>query len=376
MLTVQLDAQGRLVNGKTFEGFCDATPEETPLAVAATPASPTGGWLEVINEEAPMSFLTPSTLRLQRTASCGCCTSRAGFRLLAWQDSCGGAQAWHLVTSTFCVASVALGDIHFVLRRRRGTYGTGLGLVTRLVAFGAAAFCVAGVALGDIHLRCLWQAWRLVTFIFVWRGTYGTGLGLVTRLVAFGAAAVLRGRRGTWRGTYGTGLGLVTRLVAFGAAARLRGRRGTYGTELGLVMRLVAFGAPAVLRGRRVRSAQRGGDEAQQDLCTLLDRLVSTVCFMSAGSGEKNNRGYAWKHDGGGTAIHLGCFELVSAETYLEQDIPLHIRGFHEQAVRKWQMVSQFWEDLCHAAEWVFKSFAVSRMFLVIEVVRLVARHG
>eukprot|EP00435_Cladocopium_sp_Y103_P055055 s1802_g18.t1 len=168
-------------------------------------------------------------------------------------------QAWHLVTSTFvlcdkrgiygtglglvtrlvalgaaafCVAGVALGvalgdmDLRFV----RGTYGTGLGLVTRLVALGAAAFCVAGVALGDMDirvalgdmdLRFVWQAWHLVTWTFVLcdrRGTYGTGLGLVTRLVALGRG-VLRGRRGTWRGTYGTGLGLVTRLVALGAAA-------------------------------------------------------------------------------------------------------------------------------------------------------------
>ena len=53
-------------------------------------------------------------------------------------------QAWHLATSTF------------VLRGRRGTYGTGLALVARLgglvAARDAAALCVAGVALGDIHL--------------------------------------------------------------------------------------------------------------------------------------------------------------------------------------------------------------------------------
>eukprot|EP00435_Cladocopium_sp_Y103_P030788 s1609_g7.t1 len=30
--------------------------------------------------------------------------------------------------------------------------------------------------------------------------------------------------------------------------------------------------------------------EAQQDLCTLLDRLISTISLMSAGSGEKNNK--------------------------------------------------------------------------------------
>jgi len=51
-----------------------------------------------------------------------------------------------------------------------------------LVAGDAAALCVAGVALGDIHLRFTWQAWHLETSTFVLRGrrgTYGTGLALV-----------------------------------------------------------------------------------------------------------------------------------------------------------------------------------------------------
>ena len=42
------------------------------------------------------------------------------------------------------------------LRGRRGTYGTGLAPVTRLVPrprWDAAAFCVAGVTLCDIHLH-------------------------------------------------------------------------------------------------------------------------------------------------------------------------------------------------------------------------------
>eukprot|EP00435_Cladocopium_sp_Y103_P022975 s93_g5.t1 len=79
---------------------------------------------------------------------------------------------------------------------QRGTYGIGLGVVTRLVALGAAvfcvAFCVAVVALGDMDLRFVWQAWHLVTSTFALcgrRGTYGIVLGLVTRLVALGAAA-------------------------------------------------------------------------------------------------------------------------------------------------------------------------------------------
>ena len=54
-----------------------------------------------------------------------------------------------------------------------------------LVPGNAAALCVAGVALGDIHLRFAWQARHLVTSTFVLRGrrgTYGTGLALVARL--------------------------------------------------------------------------------------------------------------------------------------------------------------------------------------------------
>ena len=100
--------------------------------------------------------------------------------------------------AAFCVAGVALGDIHFrfawqawhklpstvVLRGRRGTYGTGWRPWARLPSFcvaggrDAAAFCVAGVALGDIHFRFAWQAWHKLTSTVVLRGrrgTYGTG---------------------------------------------------------------------------------------------------------------------------------------------------------------------------------------------------------
>ena len=79
----------------------------------------------------------------------------------------------------------ALGDIHLWqawrlatwtqhLRGRRGTYGTGLGLVARLgplVARGAAALCMAGVALGDTDLCFAWQARPLPTSTFVLRGS-------------------------------------------------------------------------------------------------------------------------------------------------------------------------------------------------------------
>ena len=99
-----------------------------------------------------------------------------------------------VVAAAFCVAGVALGDIHLVvlgdvhlhvagvvldlltLRGRRGTYGTGLALVARSVPTcpsgrrgflrgrrgtwrHSSSFHVAGVVLGDIHLRFTWQAW-------------------------------------------------------------------------------------------------------------------------------------------------------------------------------------------------------------------------
>ena len=84
-------------------------------------------------------------------------------------------QAWHLETSTF------------VLRGRRGTYGTGLALVARLVLDVAPwrRGVLAGVALGDIHRHFVWQAWHLVTSTVTLRGrrgTYGIGLALVARL--------------------------------------------------------------------------------------------------------------------------------------------------------------------------------------------------
>ena len=125
-----------------------------------------------------------------------------GLALVARLGAFG--RAWSPVTPRyFYVAGVALGDIHlrfawqvchlvtstFVLRGRRGTYGTGLALVSRL---STAVLCVAGrMLLGDIHLRFAWQVCHLVTSTFVLRGrrgTYGTGLALVARLGALGHA--------------------------------------------------------------------------------------------------------------------------------------------------------------------------------------------
>ena len=111
------------------------------------------------------------------------------------------------------------------LRGRRGTYGTGLALVARLVPrrrwdaaafcvacvalcdidlcvagvalhprrrWDAAAFCVAGVALCDIDLHFVWQAWHAgvalcdIDLHFVWQAWhFMTWIG------------TLRGRRGS-----------------------------------------------------------------------------------------------------------------------------------------------------------------------------------
>ena len=76
------------------------------------------------------------------------------------------------------LAGVALVNTWIVtLRGRRGTYGTGLALVARLVPrprWDAAAFCVAGVSLCDIHLHFVWQASHLMTWIVTLRGRRGT----------------------------------------------------------------------------------------------------------------------------------------------------------------------------------------------------------
>ena len=106
-------------------------------------------------------------------------------------------QAWHFVTSTF------------VLRGRRGTYGTGLDLVSRLGALGRAwapvtppnfAWQAWHLATSTLH-GLAWQALHLVTS--TWHlVTASTGLALVARLGALGRRCrrpTLRGRRSSWR---------------------------------------------------------------------------------------------------------------------------------------------------------------------------------
>ena len=87
--------------------------------------------------------------------------------------------------AAFCVAGVALGDIHFRFSHPPSFCVAGVALMVLGGALGpglggrdAAAFCVAGVALGDIHFRFAWQAWHKLTFTLVLRGrrfTHGTG---------------------------------------------------------------------------------------------------------------------------------------------------------------------------------------------------------
>ena len=96
--------------------------------------------------------------------------------------------SWHL--PSLCVASVALRDIylHFAWQAWHLWHwaGSGGALGFRRGAGDAAALGVAGVALCDIYLHFVWQAWHFVTWIVTLRGrrgTYGTGLALVARLV-------------------------------------------------------------------------------------------------------------------------------------------------------------------------------------------------
>jgi hypothetical protein len=62
-------------------------------------------------------------------------------------------------------------------------------VVSRLGVAGGGGWggcSVGGGAVGDIDCLCAWQAWHLVTSTVILRGrrgTYGTGLALVSRLV-------------------------------------------------------------------------------------------------------------------------------------------------------------------------------------------------
>ena len=117
----------------------------------------------------------------------------AGVTLMALSGALG--PAWSRVTPrNFCVAGVALGDIHLhftwqawhlvistLISHPRSFCVAGVTLMALSGALGPAwsrvtprNFCVAGVALGDIHLHFTWQAWHLVTSTLISRGRRGT----------------------------------------------------------------------------------------------------------------------------------------------------------------------------------------------------------
>ena len=98
-----------------------------------------------------------------------------------------------LVAATVCRPGVALGDIdvHSAWQAWHLWHWTRSG--GALGTLVAAAVCVAGVALGDIDRHFAWQAWHLVTSTCILRGRRGTsvtGLGVVARLGTLVAAAV------------------------------------------------------------------------------------------------------------------------------------------------------------------------------------------
>ena len=111
-------------------------------------------------------------------------------------------QAWHNLTSTF-VSRGRRGTISHppwfhVAGVAHMALGGALGLAWSRC--GAAALCLAGVAHSHIHLRFTWQAWHKLTSTFVLRGrrgTYGTQWRAWAGLVAFWRRGTLRGRRGT-----------------------------------------------------------------------------------------------------------------------------------------------------------------------------------
>ena len=143
-------------------------------------------------------------------------------------------QAWHLVTFTLVSRGRRGTQLTstVVLRGRRGTHGTVWRAWPGFVARGAAAFCVAGVALGDIHPRFTWQAWH-TTHIhgrFAWQAWHSWYcVARLARICRPGRRGILRGRRGTQ---------LTSTVV-------LRGRRGTHGTVWRAWPGFVARGAAA-----------------------------------------------------------------------------------------------------------------------------------
>eukprot|EP00435_Cladocopium_sp_Y103_P004392 s3096_g1.t1 len=130
------------------------------------------------------------------------------------------ALGWLLdATRSGKAAHLRLTTSTWLLRGRRGTHGSGLALVARLVAAGPV-FCVAGVAPGDMYFRLAWQARYLTTSPWLLRGSAQTALGWLLDATRSGKAALLRGRHAWHLTTSGP--------CRCGGAALLRGRRGTW----------------------------------------------------------------------------------------------------------------------------------------------------
>ena len=134
--------------------------------------------------------------------------ARLGWDWSAWRrGTLRGRRGTLSHPPSFCVAGVALCLMNFRFAWQAWHLwhwaGSGGGLGLGIGRRDAAALCVAGVGLCRIHLRFAWQAWHSVSWTFVLRGrrgTYGTGLALVAGLGWDWSAW----RRGTLRGSSGT----------------------------------------------------------------------------------------------------------------------------------------------------------------------------
>ena len=171
---------------------------------------------------------------------------------------------WHTHTHTLRHSAWQAWHLAVVLRGRRGTDGTGwrawTGLGAAVTPVTPRHFCMAGVALGDIHLDITWQAWHEITSTVALRGrrgTYGTGWRAWSGFVASAprhfawqawhfawqawhlvtSTLISRGRRGTNSHLPSfcvAGVALMALGGALGPAlspgrrATLRGRRGTW----------------------------------------------------------------------------------------------------------------------------------------------------
>ena len=152
-------------------------------------------------------------------------------RLLAWQAWCSAIATlvlrgrrdtwWH--RSSFCMVGV----VRMTLGWLRWCVWAGVAGVAA-AAVGVAG--VAGVVLCDSHLGFTWQAWYLVTSIFILCGRHGTyeiGLAPVAGLGRSGRGDfTLFGRYGT----YGIGLAPVASVGRSGRGGRRGCCRGRYGT--------------------------------------------------------------------------------------------------------------------------------------------------